>query len=859
MKKAAIPVLLLSLIFACCGDDKSPNNAPEDEEEVSSSSLSSSKSKSSTSSKKSSSSSNKNSSSSKTSSSSTKNSSSSKTYSTEYKIDPKTVTKGQFTDKRDGRVYKTVTIGDQTWMAENLNYKTSNGSECLDSTDTDCKKYGRAYTWATMMDTLANGCSLSAICDTLVQGICPDGWRIPETSDWETLFLSTGARKIYDNSLGAYLYSEAAKKLMAKDNCFDDSDLCGTDDYGFSAKTSFSFWASNNDRSYGKLLSFTAISSAGSKDYTRFKGERDFQDDPRTAPLRCIKGEVRSPWPNLNDPSSVKSNEERCKDSVWTPKVKPCLVGEKDNCEYGEVGNHKSVKIGNQEWVETTMPINEYTKYCPAGWHAPDSLEWEELFDNIGGKCFAGMMLKSRTGWAYRNGLNAYGLNIPKRMIKSIGEKTTMVHFEGYSDAVVSFDNKNYKDVSYMYDIYCVKSHSAPDISDSMFNPDIKYGEFTDSRDGKKYKTTIIGPQKWIAQNLNFKTDSSICYQDYQYSDYCSSFGRFYSFNEAQTVCPAGYHLPSKAELDTLLYFGAHYLSPKKLLSKYYRGDDIFGFAMALSGIARDDTSFSSLPDPQNYTQHREGKASFWSSDKTEEGTGYILFANQGSIARHDTLYIAESLLESKRPVRCVNDTAIIYSYAGEYGTLIDDRDNQEYKTVEINGTTWMAENLRYKTSDTTKSFCYRDSCAKYGRYYTYPFTTDSTEALCPTNWHVSTIEDWDKLIKFAGDSSAIDLKSVYGWEAYTSLNILYTTNHGMNKYGFSLIPNGCFTRKDSFNTILINQNKYLPMKSACLGVDNPKDSIMYFYFAGAGNPRAITKEISEYNSHITGIRCVKD
>ena len=80
-----------------------------------------------------------------------------------------------------------------------------------------------------------------------------------------------------------------------------------------------------------------------------------------------------------------------------------------------------------------------------------------------------------------------------------------------------------------------------------------------------------------------------------------------------------------------------------------------------------------------------------------------------------------------------------------------------------------------------------------------------------------------------------------------------------MNKYGFSLIPNGCFTRKDSFNTILINQNKYLPLKSACLGVDNPKDSIMYFYFAGAGNPRAITKEISEYNSHITGIRCVKD
>jgi uncharacterized protein (TIGR02145 family) len=106
------------------------------------------------------------------------------------------------TDSRDGQTYKTIKIGNQLWMAQNLNYADSNkttslkgSSWCYGDKDENCKVAGRLYTWAAAMDSVGlfnkygESCGYGVTCWPIypVQGICPDGWRLPSKRDWEIL------------------------------------------------------------------------------------------------------------------------------------------------------------------------------------------------------------------------------------------------------------------------------------------------------------------------------------------------------------------------------------------------------------------------------------------------------------------------------------------------------------------------------------------------------------------------------------------------------------------------------------------------------------------------------------------------
>jgi uncharacterized protein (TIGR02145 family) len=90
-----------------------------------------------------------------------------------------------FTDSRDGEIYTAVTLGSQTWMAENLRYNAT-GSWLNPSNPST--SYGRLYDWITVM----NGSGTSSSSPSGVQGICPSSWHLPSDAEWSTLEVALG-------------------------------------------------------------------------------------------------------------------------------------------------------------------------------------------------------------------------------------------------------------------------------------------------------------------------------------------------------------------------------------------------------------------------------------------------------------------------------------------------------------------------------------------------------------------------------------------------------------------------------------------------------------------------------------------
>ncbi len=118
----------------------------------------------------------------------------------------------------------------------------------------------------------------------------------------------------------------------------------------------------------------------------------------------------------------------------------------------------------------------------------------------------------------------------------------------------------------------------------------------------------------------------------------------------------------------------------------------------------------------------------------------------------------------------------------------------QSYKTVTIDGTTWMAANLNYNPG-TGNSACYGNNsanCTKYGRLYDW----ETANKVCPTGWHLPSEEEWIALVNFAGGESTAGtkLKSKTGWNAGSG----YIA--GTDNYDFSAMPGGM--KNSSFDGI---------------------------------------------------------
>ena len=167
---------------------------------------------------------------------------------------------------------------------------------------------------------------------------------------------------------------------------------------------------------------------------------------------------------------------------------------------------------------------------------------------------------------------------------------------------------------------------------------------------------------------------------------------------------------------------------------------------------------------------------------------------------------------------------------------LIDTRDGQTYKTVQIGNQVWMAQNLNYAAS---RSWCYDDkasNCSRYGRLYEWT----TTKQVCPSGWHVPSVAEWSMLMRYVDSAtSGTKLKSTNGWS---------NDGNGTDAYDFTALPAGDRSSDGRFGGI-----RYITYFWSAEG-DGDYASGGYFYFSNASMHR-----FTNVKSNGFSVRCLEN
>jgi uncharacterized protein (TIGR02145 family) len=176
----------------------------------------------------------------------------------------------------DGNTYKTVNIGTQTWMAENLKVTHKrNGaaitSFCYNDNQDDCELFGRLYTWEISLE------------------VCPDGWHLPSDEEWRQLEIELGL-SAEESLLTGWRGTDHGTQLKAGGSSGFDALLAGY-------KDGTVFW----NGEYFDIGYFAAFWSRSQIDSLRAMGYfihvnsekvlRSAYDKTSAFSIRCVKGE----------------------------------------------------------------------------------------------------------------------------------------------------------------------------------------------------------------------------------------------------------------------------------------------------------------------------------------------------------------------------------------------------------------------------------------------------------------------------------------------------------------------------------------------------------------------------------------
>ena len=416
---------------------------------------------------------------------------------------------------------------------------------------------------------------------------------------------------------------------------------------------------------------------------------------------------------------------------------------------------YKTVKIGSQTWMAENLNFKNFRSKCyqnderncnvygrlyeqgyvndncPLGWHVPSLVEWNVMIALVGGSFSAGNALKSKYGWMNGgNGSDDFGFSVlpsgfgknddynngSKDRFAAFWSTGTNYDYFGlflsYYNDKIEFGSQNFSS-ELKLSIRCVlndfsQSSSSVKSSNLTFFPivpvtkpadeSLEKGEnlLRDSRDGQIYRTVTIGNQTWMAENLNYQTENSFC----SFME-CFRNGRKYSWSDAQNACPAGWHLPTNVEWQSLITTVGGPDSARKLMSKDWKLWKLYDITVATDEYGFSARAINSYDD-----------AVFWSATGKNDSAAYRMVVRCESYTRGESPVIHTD--------ECYKQRACLEKYVHDSFSSFSDQSFSQHPIRCIRGEIPKNDSSKiFSDSINLGSF----DCAKYEKFYSdYPF-----------------------------------------------------------------------------------------------------------------------------------------
>ena len=345
-----------------------------------------------------------------------------------------------FTDTRDGNVYRVYSAGTQVWMAENLRYHDENSSPVLRGRHWEWKEGEYVYAFAAVMDDVACEEELCSI-SYPHRGLCPSGWHVPESSEWQTLVDSTENQGVslfeesgfnagwnyeYDarnrgvgedgpgyrharfwsatqnNAQGAdewyspfnlgsasYFRSQGySKKFGYALRCVADAGEVKLDKYkdsivSSSSSTSSSSVASSSSISSSSLSSSSVASSSSVSSSSKWDPYSHGEDWNSLSQITDERDGNKYRIVQVNESLVWMAENLRYADSAATPALQgnmACIGANGERCEEGNLYTYAAA-VNNLECA-SSICFGSYPSVqgiCPAGWRLPKAADWSWL------------------------------------------------------------------------------------------------------------------------------------------------------------------------------------------------------------------------------------------------------------------------------------------------------------------------------------------------------------------------------------------------------------------------------------------------------------------------------------------------